>query len=116
MAAPSRKLRASDAVRALLRHLHPELKKKIKATLETLLLDPSYGKALKAELLGLRSVRVGRLQVIYRITSATIDLVAIGPRRTVYEETIRLLRREIEENPALTSLQTSTQPGHIPDA
>jgi mRNA interferase RelE/StbE len=99
MAAPSLKLRAPDAVRALLRHLHPGLKKKVKAALETILLDPSHGKALKAELLGLRSVRVGRLRVIYRITPAAIDLVAIGPRRTVYEETVRLLRRETEENP-----------------
>lgn len=99
MAVPSRKLRAPDAVRALLRHLHPGLKKKVKAPLETILLDPSHGKALKAELFGLRSARVGRLRVIYRITPAAIDLVAIGPRRTVYEETVRLLRRETEENP-----------------
>jgi mRNA interferase RelE/StbE len=99
MAVPSRKLRAPDAVRALLRHLHPELKKKVKAALETVLLDPDYGKALKAELLGLRSVRVGRLRVIYRIMPATIDLVTIGPRRTVYEETVRLLRRETEGSP-----------------
>ncbi len=97
MAVPSRKLRAPDAVRTLLRHLHPGLKKKVKATLETILLDLNHGKALKAELLGLRSVRVGRLRVIYRITPAAIDLVAIGPRRTVYEETVRLLRRETEE-------------------
>jgi mRNA interferase RelE/StbE len=97
MVAPSRKLRAPDAVRTLLRHLHPELKRKVKAALETILLDPEHGKALKAELLGLRSVWVGRLRVIYRITPAAIDLVAIGPRRTVYEETVRLLRRESGE-------------------
>lgn len=96
MAAPPRKLRAPDTVRTLLRHLHPELKKKAKAALETILLEPEYGKVLKAELLGLRSARVGKLRIIYRITPAAIDLVTIGPRRTVYEETVRLLRRETE--------------------
>jgi len=58
-----------------------------------------HGKALKAELLGLRSARVGRLRVIYRIMPVAIDLVAIGPRRIVYEETVRLLRRETEGPP-----------------
>ncbi len=96
---PSRKLRAPDAVRTLLRHLHPGLKKKVRAALEAILLDPDHGKALRGELLGLRSLRVGRLRVIYRITPAAIDLVAIGPRRTVYEETVRLLRREVGDNP-----------------
>ena len=99
MAAPSRKLRAPDAVRALLRHLHPGLKKKVRAALEAVLLDPDHGKALRGELLGLWGVRVGRLRIIYRITPAAAELVAIGPRRTVYEETVRLLRREAGENP-----------------
>lgn len=99
MAAPSRKLRAPGAVRVLLGHLHPGLKKKVRAALEAVLLDPGHGKALRGELLGLRSVRVGRLRVIYRITPAAVDLVAIGPRQTVYEETVRLLRRETGDNP-----------------
>jgi mRNA interferase RelE/StbE len=83
----------------LLRHLHPGLKRKVRAALEAVLLDPDHGKALRGELLGLRSVRVGRLRVIYRITPTAIELVAIGPRRTVYQETVRLLRRETGENP-----------------
>ncbi len=99
MAVPSRALRAPEAVRGLLRHLHPGLKKKVRAALEAVLLDPDHGKALKGELLGLRSLRVGRLRVIYRTTPAAIDLVAIGPRRIVYEETARLLRRDAEEHP-----------------
>ena len=99
MAVPSRALRAPEAVRALLRHLHPGLKKKVRAALEAVLLDPDHGKALKGELLGLRSVRVGRLRVIYRTTPAATELVAIGPRRIVYEETARLLRRDAEEHP-----------------
>jgi len=79
--------------------MHPELKRKVRAVLETILLDPDHGKALRGELLGLRSVRVGRLRVIYRVRRAVIDLVAIGPRRTIYEETARLLRREAGDDP-----------------
>ena len=93
----SHRLRAPEEVRALIRHLHPELKKKVRAALQVILGNPDHGKALRDELLGLRSTRVGRLRIIYRVASASIDLVAIGPRRTIYEETIRLLRRENRE-------------------
>ena len=52
------------------------------------------GKQLRDELAGLRSFRVGRFRVIYRVASKRlIELVTIGPRRTIYEETLRLLRR-----------------------
>lgn len=97
MTVVSRKLRAPEEVRALIRHLHPGLKKKVRAALQVILSDPDLGTALRDELLGLRSVRVGRLRIIYRVASAAIDLVALGPRRTIYEETIRLLRRENRE-------------------
>lgn len=46
------------------------------------------------ELAGLRSLRGGRSRIVYRIAARRlIDLVAIGPRRTIYQETLRLLRR-----------------------
>jgi mRNA-degrading endonuclease RelE of RelBE toxin-antitoxin system len=94
MVVPSRKLRAPDAVRATLRHLHPGLKRKVGAVLEAILLDPEHGKGLRGELIGLRSARVGRLRVVYRVTPAAIELVAIGPRTAIYEQTVRLLRRQ----------------------
>lgn len=53
-----RKLRASEEIRALIRRMHPGLKKKV---------------------------------------GAAMELVAIGPRRTIYEETLRLLRRDAPE-------------------
>ena len=93
----SRKLRVPEEVRALIRHLHPGLKKKVRAALQVILGNPDQGKPLRDELLGLRSVRVGRFRVIYRVTPTTIDLVAIGPRRAIYEETLRLLRREARQ-------------------
>ena len=92
-----RKLRAPEEIRALIRRMHPGLKKKVGAAIEVLLINPDHGKSLRDELVGLRSFRVGRLRIIYRVTPAAIELVAIGPRRTIYEETLRLLRRDAPE-------------------
>jgi mRNA-degrading endonuclease RelE of RelBE toxin-antitoxin system len=49
--------------------------------------NPGCGKPPKGELTGLWSLRVGRHRVIYRPDAAGIELVAIGPRATIYEET-----------------------------
>jgi mRNA-degrading endonuclease RelE of RelBE toxin-antitoxin system len=46
----------------------------------------------------LRSYRLERLRIIYRIEKpGVIDIVAIGPRKTIYEETFRLVKRQIGE-------------------
>jgi mRNA interferase RelE/StbE len=86
------KLKVPDETAALVRTLHPNLKRKIKAALQTILTEPQTGKALKNELEGLRSFRVGKLRVVYRIKEGTIEIVAIGPRKRIYGETLRLLR------------------------
>jgi mRNA interferase RelE/StbE len=81
----------------LVRGLHPELKRKVRAGLDRIRSDPAAGKELRAELAGLRSLRVGRFRIVYRVAPGRlIELVAIGPRRIIYEETVRLLRRERE--------------------
>lgn len=73
----------------------PLLKRRIKEALQTILDDPYSAKALTEELKGLRSFRIGRIRIIYAITSKTvIEIVAVGPRRTVYEETYRIISRE----------------------
>jgi mRNA interferase RelE/StbE len=86
------KLKLPDETAALVRSLHPNLKRKIKAALQAVLADSQAGKALKNELEGLRSFRVGKLRVVYRIKEGIIEIVAIGPRKRIYEETLRLLR------------------------
>jgi mRNA interferase RelE/StbE len=61
--------------------LHPQLKRKVRAAMEQILDDPHIGQALKDELEGLRSDRIGKFRIIYRVgKSRTIDVVAIGPR------------------------------------
>lgn len=85
------KLRVPDEVAGLIRNMHPYLKKKVKASLQLILSNPYSGKALKDELAGLKSFRVSRLRIIYRISSdRIIELVAVGPREPIYEETFRI--------------------------
>ncbi len=93
MPLPSR-LKLSGETRSLIQHLHPELKRKIPAALEQILQDPYSGKALREDLQGLRSLPVGRFRIIYRPFPMIIEIVAIGPRKTIYEDTLRLIRRE----------------------
>jgi mRNA interferase RelE/StbE len=89
------KLRVPAAVAAAVRNLHPGIKRKLRGALEAILQDPHAGKPLKEELRGLWSLRVGRFRVIYRSgPGRNIDLVAFGPRDRIYEETMRLIRRE----------------------
>lgn len=74
--------------------MHPHLKKKVKSSLQIILSDPEAGKALKDELAGLRSFSVSRFRIIYRTTKKEIEIIAIGPRENIYEETFRILSKE----------------------
>ena len=90
------KLKMSDDTAELVRTLHPHIKRKIKAALQAVLNDPHSGKELKDDLEGLQSFKVGKFRVIYKTAKdkGIIEVVAIGPRKTIYEETLRLLQRE----------------------
>ncbi len=63
-------MRVPDDVAELVRNLHPHLKKKIKLSLRQIMSDPSSGKELKDDLRGLRSFRVSRFRIIYRVSPA----------------------------------------------
>ena len=89
-----RRLRVPGEVAALIRGLHPDLKKKVRSTLAAVIADPSVGKALRDELAGLRSCRVGRFRIVYRLAGSVIEIVAVGPRATIHEETWRRVRRQ----------------------
>ena len=92
------KIRIPDDVAALLRGLHPKLKKKTRAALRVLSENPYEGKSLRDDLVGLKSYRIGRFRIIYRIFAKKhIEVVAIGPRKCIYEETLRVLRRETKK-------------------
>jgi len=89
------RLKLTEQTAALIRSLHPDIKKKIRAGIEAVIHNPGKGKQLRQELAGLCSFRVGKFRIIYRICSKTvIELIAVGPRKTIYEETYKLLMRE----------------------
>jgi mRNA interferase RelE/StbE len=88
------KLRVPDHIVGFIRGLHPEIKRKIKGSLKIIASEPNSGKPLKHELEGLRSLRVSRFRIVYRIAHPQeIQIVAIGPRDRIYEETYRLISR-----------------------
>lgn len=88
-------LRVPDTIASLIRNMHPYLKKKLKVSLQTILSEPHLGKALKDELEGLRSFRVSSFRIIYKIADKKqIEIVAVGPRKNIYEETLRLIKKE----------------------
>jgi len=91
------KLVVPKDVQELIRTMHPSLKKKVKASLKIILSEPYSGKALMDEFSGLRSFRVSSFRIIYRIKETEqIELVALGPRERIYEETFRIIEKKIE--------------------
>lgn len=75
--------------------MHPEIKRKIRAALRSILDDPNVGKPLRGELAGLRTFRVGRLRIVFRHQAGgVIEVVAVGPRREIYDDTYRRVLRE----------------------
>jgi len=55
-------------------------------------LQPGEGKPLQRELKGYRSFRIGKFRIIYRVMAK--EIVAVGPRRTIYEETTKLMKQD----------------------
>ncbi len=88
------KLRVPDEIVTLIKGMHPILKKRVRAALEEICNDPDCGKALKEELAGLRSFRIKRFRIIYKISSKReISIVSLGPRKYIYEETFRVIQK-----------------------
>ncbi len=91
-------MKVPDEVVDFLRGFHPRIKTKIKEGLRIILTDPNSGKVLHEELSGLRSFRVGRFRIIYRVAKRNVlEVIAVGPRERIYEETYRLVRKEVRK-------------------
>jgi len=88
------KLRVPDNIGILIQGMHPDLRKKVKGSLETILSEPHCGTPPKNELNGLWSFRVSQFRIIYKMSGKrTIDIVAIGPREEIYKETYRIIAK-----------------------
>jgi mRNA interferase RelE/StbE len=88
-----RSVRLPRVVQSMIRSLHPDLKRRVRAALDLIRTEPETGKALKGEFEGWRSVRVSRLRIIYRRSTTVVEVAAIGPRASIYLETERRVRR-----------------------
>jgi mRNA interferase RelE/StbE len=77
-----------------IRHLPPQIKRGVRSALRMLRANPAIGEPLQGELEGLRKYRVHRFRLVYRLDRGkrTVDLLAVGQRRTIYEEVAELLR------------------------
>lgn len=79
-----------------IRHLAPGIKRAIRSTIREVISDPSSGEPLRGELEGLRKRRVRGYRIVYRVDRGhrRIDILAVGERRSIYEEVAELLRSQ----------------------
>lgn len=79
----------------VIRSLHPDLKQLIKSAIRAIAINPECGEPLKRELDGLRKYRVRRFRIVYavQLKARVIRLMAVGHRRSIYEELTDQLRR-----------------------
>ena len=92
------RLEVAQAARDLLIHIPPQMKRRVKTALQTLADNPYQAKALRDDLEGLRSFRVARSRVILRIKGSTVEIVAFGPRKDIYERAATELRTMIRSS------------------
>ena len=64
--------------------LPPHLKRKIRAALDQIQEDPRLGKPLEDKLEGLRSYRVSRYRIVYRIEGSLVIVVRVAHRSEAY--------------------------------
>lgn len=72
----------------VIRSLHPDLKRSIKAAVRGIATDPECGEPLMRELDGLWKYRVRRFQIVYEIDrkARIIRLMAVWHRQSIYED------------------------------
>lgn len=83
----------------VVRSLHPDLKQLIKSAIRAIAANPECGDPLQRELDGLRKYRVRRFRIVYAVDRRmrVIRLMAVGHRRSVYEELTERIRRKSRE-------------------
>jgi mRNA-degrading endonuclease RelE of RelBE toxin-antitoxin system len=89
---PGRQAVYLAAAREVARALPPDVKRRVRAEIDALKVDPSRGEPLHGDLAGLLRARVGRYRVVYRLTPDAIQIWAIGPRSTIYVDLERIRR------------------------
>lgn len=83
-------------VAEVLRHLHPDVKRPIKAALRAISKDPAIGEPLERELEGMWKYRVSRFRIAYAVDRAhrTVRVMAVGHRPRIYDDLTEMARRK----------------------
>lgn len=81
-------------VAEVIRALHPDLKRSIKAAVRGIATNPECGEPLMRELDGLWKYRVRRFRIVYAIDrkARVIRLIAVSHRQSIYEDLTAKLR------------------------
>lgn len=79
-----------------IRHFAPGVKRAVRSAIRELSLHPTSGEPLHGELEGLSKRRVRGYRIVYAVDRAQrrIDILAVGERRSIYEEVAELLRAQ----------------------
>ena len=82
------------AVAARIRNLPPDLKRGVREAIRAIGLGPGCGEPLERELQDYLKFRVRRFRIVYRVERAAtrVVIVAVGHRRTIYEEVAATIR------------------------
>ena len=86
--------RISEDLNDQMRHLPPDLKRRVREAIDFIQQKPELGKSLSEELAGYRSYRIGRYRLIYRIGKERLVLEAFGSRRDIYERMVLEMGRD----------------------
>jgi len=98
-----------EEIKREIRHFTPFLKSLVREAMDQISKDPKSGKTLEDELSGLRSYRIGKYRLVYRIETDRLNLSAVGSRRDIYERIILEIGREkIKERVAKYRGQSTT--------
>jgi mRNA interferase RelE/StbE len=81
-------------VAEVIRSLHPDLKRSIKAAVRGIATNHECGEPLLRELDGLWKYRVRRFRIVYAIDrkARAIRLIVVGHRQSIYEDLTAKLR------------------------
>lgn len=79
-----------------IRHLPPGVKRAVRSAIREIISNPGSGERLHGELEGLWKRRVRGYRVVYGVNreERRLDILAVGERRSIYEEVAELLRTQ----------------------
>jgi len=84
-----------DHVADVIRSLHPDLRRSVRAAVDGIASNPDSGVALHGELAGYQKYKVRRFRIVYAVDRKRrlIRLMIIAHRRSVYEDLAAQLKK-----------------------